>query len=413
MARTRQLQQGQERGAAMRKYINVALLMLGLGLGSARPALAEIYFFQQIDVPGGTDVFATGINDSGTIVGYFTDVDGRERGFLLSGGGPSPYTVSGSRHTELWKINNSGAMVGVFSDTNGTHGFLRSGGGVTTIDVHPAVSTFAYGVNNANKVVGTSLDLNYRHQGYLWNGAFTKLSPGLVTGINDGGWMVGIDPGGESILWAATNTRTFIIPFMFSGSNRTEAYDINNVNSIVGFFENSRPHGFLTRARGHSAVDPPLQIDVPGSVMTIAYGVNNANEIVGGFSRNGVTHYGFLARPLHTRTPTHINLGNSIPSQQTTHVTFFSTADFDATSILPDTVRFGVLDIPGPVPSGATPVQVDVEDVNHDDTLDLVLFFDPQDTGLQCSDTTASLIGQLDDGQVFGGAEKVKVKCEQ
>jgi hypothetical protein len=45
--------------------------------------------------------------------------------------------------------------------------------------------------------------------------------------------------------------------------------------------------------------------------------------------------------------------------------------------------------------------------------LDLVLFFDPQDTGLQCSDTTASLTGQLDDGQVFGGVEKVKVKCSQ
>jgi probable HAF family extracellular repeat protein len=207
---------------------------------------------------------------------------------------------------------------------------------------------------------------------------------------------------------------TFTAAFKFPGSDSTRALGINKADQIVGnFIKATQSHSFLAQASPAGTVGSFLQLDFPGSLGTSANGINTAGKIVGAFADRNRREHGFLARPLQAHLPIHVKLSSVFPNQKPLRITFFSTDDFDATAILPDTVRFGVLDIPGPVPSGATPVQVDVEDVNHDDTLDLVLFFDPQDTGLQCSDTTASLIGQLDDGQVFGGAEKVKVKCEQ
>ena len=65
---------------------------------------------------------------------------------------------------------------------------------------------------------------------------------------------------------------------------------------------------------------------------------------------------------------------------------FFSTADFDVTSILPETVRFGVLDI-SRIPSDAQSTQIVMKDINPDGVLDLVLWFSRQESGLTCDST--------------------------
>jgi hypothetical protein len=79
-----------------------------------------------IDVPGGSDTFAGGINSAGQIVGLFFDGSGVGHGFLDTGGVFTPIDAPGAPATQAFGINATGETVGVFSDSDGTHGFLAT-----------------------------------------------------------------------------------------------------------------------------------------------------------------------------------------------------------------------------------------------------------------------------------------------
>ena len=84
-----------------------------------------------------------------------------------------------------------------------------------------------------------------------------------------------------------------------------------------------------------------------------------------------------------------------------------TTANFDATTIDPLTVKFG--------PNGATEShgRGHIEDVDNDGDQDLVLHFKTQETGISCGETSASLIGETIDGQMIEGADSIKtVGCK-
>jgi hypothetical protein len=65
------------------------------------------------------------------------------------------------------------------------------------------------------------------------------------------------------------------------------------------------------------------------------------------------------------------------------------------------TVRFGATG------TEANPVRLVVEDVNGDGFSDLLLFFNIQDTGIQCRETSASLTGKTVSGQVIEGSDAI------
>ena len=76
--------------------------------------------------------------------------------------------------------------------------------------------------------------------------------------------------------------------------------------------------------------------------------------------------------------------------------------DFDATTVDPVSVGFG--------PNGATETHGHghVQDVDDDGDLDLVLHFRTRETGIQCGDTEASLIGESFDGQGIEGTDAIQ-----
>jgi hypothetical protein len=82
-------------------------------------------------------------------------------------------------------------------------------------------------------------------------------------------------------------------------------------------------------------------------------------------------------------------------------VAILTTDTFDATTVQAGSVRFGATG------SEAAPVRVAVEDVNNDGRADLLLFFNTQDTGIQCRDTSASLTGKTVSGQVIEGSDTI------
>jgi probable HAF family extracellular repeat protein len=119
------------------------LIALGLIVGLAGDANAQsTYSFTTLDVPGASfpgPIVATGINDSGQIVGYYPAADGTYHGFLLSDGNYTTLDVPGWSDTFASGINDSGQIVGYYGDSNvyyayPSHGFLLDQGSYTTLN---------------------------------------------------------------------------------------------------------------------------------------------------------------------------------------------------------------------------------------------------------------------------------------
>lgn len=176
-----------------------------------------------LDVPGASETFALGINDSGLVVGYwdlldadfnslaiygFTWKDGSfidtqinypgaagsglfginargdlsgvwvpdlngpvEHGFACPKGGqcfsfdaPVPGTVL----TQADEINANGEIVGIYIGTDEVwHGFLFSGANFTSIDIPGSTGTGPYGINSAGQIVGKYFTADGDTHGFL------------------------------------------------------------------------------------------------------------------------------------------------------------------------------------------------------------------------------------------------------
>ena len=95
-------------------------------------------------------------------------------------------------------------------------------------------------------------------------------------------------------------------------------------------------------------------------------------------------------------------------SDKDINVAIFSVNGFDATSVDPNTVRFGATGME------AAPIHIAMRDVDGDGHFDMVLTFEIQNTGIQCGNTSASLTGQTFQGLSIIGSSPIKtVQCKQ
>jgi hypothetical protein len=105
---------------------------------------------------GGLTMAGRGINKAGDIVGWFQDANGVQRGFTDIGGTFTQVDYPGNQAvTVLEGINDSGLIVGQYTDSSSViHSFeLSKAGKFKEIKVPNAVSfTQAFGVNNAGWV---------------------------------------------------------------------------------------------------------------------------------------------------------------------------------------------------------------------------------------------------------------------
>jgi uncharacterized membrane protein len=160
---------------------------------STGKAAAPSYTFTNVDFPGAVSTNASGINDSGQIVGtYYTNpAGGPIHGFLLSGGAYTSIDFPNAAQTEANGINASGQIVGVYFDTNlcgncygVEHPFLLSGGVYTALPEAPGSmpgTTQAWAINTSGQIVGLYVDSCFcRTHGFL-------LSGGVFTVIDDPG----------------------------------------------------------------------------------------------------------------------------------------------------------------------------------------------------------------------------------
>src|SRR5215469_10479957 len=98
--------------------------------GGVETAFADtIYSFTTIDGPGANGITAaSGINDSGQIVGYFQDAV-QFHGFLATGGSLTIFdNPAEGWWTEAFGISNNGQIVGITFPDFFAEGFVYTGG---------------------------------------------------------------------------------------------------------------------------------------------------------------------------------------------------------------------------------------------------------------------------------------------
>ncbi len=210
------------------------------------PATDSYTTFQAPDADlasGGTLGF--GLNDAGAVVGAYYDQDGFVHGYLRDGsGGFTAIDVPGGSDTQAIGINLKGAVVGTFDDGTGEHGFLRSpGGSYTQIDVPGATTTDAYGINASGTIVGTQIR-NGQTEGFVRTkkGVFTtyimqSYTGTFLWGVNKAGSLVGwvTDAQGvHSLTWPKGDRKN---PKVFDpkGWPNSQATGITDKSVVAGF----------------------------------------------------------------------------------------------------------------------------------------------------------------------------------
>jgi len=111
--------------------------------------------------------------DGGVITGLYTDMTGKSRSYIISGGTFTPFDVPGGIATSAWDMNPSGEIVGVYADVKSkVHGFLMTRGEFFTIDYpqEGVQATQAFGINPQGDVVGSYRDSAGVTHGFLLTG---------------------------------------------------------------------------------------------------------------------------------------------------------------------------------------------------------------------------------------------------
>jgi probable HAF family extracellular repeat protein len=252
-----------------------------------------------------------GINDSGTIVGYFgsgADAAHPNKGYAIN----SPYSpisfadknFPGSVQTQVIGVNKAGVKVGFYVDAAGaTHGFVRRGTSWRSVNFpgttsKPMVNQLL-GINAKGIAAGFWNDAKDQAHGYLFNtrtGRFSSLrvpvSASAVTAasVNDQNEVVGFFTAGKNtkaFIWRGHSFRSVSLG---NGTN-TQALGVNDEGAVVGSFVDLQGHtqGFLWSGGRAQAVE------VPAATSTVVNGLNDKGEMVGFYTGAGDRTLGFLA----------------------------------------------------------------------------------------------------------------------
>jgi uncharacterized membrane protein len=119
-------------------------------------------------IPEGMSMHNGATPDGKLIVGLFTDMDNKAKGYFLDRGRFTPFEVPGAAATSGWDINQAGVAVGVFRDSGGGfHGFWYNGQTFGSVDVPGATATRVFGINAAGDMVGAFVDGASRTHGFV------------------------------------------------------------------------------------------------------------------------------------------------------------------------------------------------------------------------------------------------------
>ena len=299
------------------KWIASSVLSAFLALISltARPALAQV--FATIDFPaeGASNTSPGGINNSGQIVGSYTDANEMTHCFLLSAGMYSSIDFPGAPSTVCAGINNSGQIVGSYTDVNNlNHGFLLSNatnGTFTSFD-DPSLpnGTFGVQVDDFGHIVGFGYDATGNVHGFL----LSKISGGTYTPIDfpdpnttftepldmnfNGTIIVGayaLSSFPKHTSQGFTDINGAFTSVTYPESISTALNGVSNGGQVAGSYLLSSDecgfgfcHAFLQNGTTFTTED------FPGAVATFAANINDQGQVVGVYVDGNNVFHGYL-----------------------------------------------------------------------------------------------------------------------
>jgi hypothetical protein len=163
--------------------------------------------FMSVDHKGTKFNQLLGQNDHAQAAGFFNskaDGTGTNTGYVFDELGQNifaTYNFANATSVQVTGVNNLGTLCGFWIDTTGaTHGFTLVLGRFTSLDFPGGSNTQAFGLNNVNQVVGTYLDGAGVLHGFVYNMIGNKwesiddpngIGSTFINGINDKGQAVG------------------------------------------------------------------------------------------------------------------------------------------------------------------------------------------------------------------------------
>lgn len=229
---------------------------------------------------------AEDVNNSGTLVGYYYDGEGTYHGFTGKAGKLTSFVFSDANGQDTFakSISNNGDIVGSTSNavTGGRHGFLLSKGKFTQIDVPflNAEETYVTDINDSGQIVGYYYDGSY-HGFVDDHGVFTKVDyPGLhdtyLNGINNAGVIVGYSFTGSAV------QQSFTTSFDATSKSNTASFASNSKGVTVALTYTGSDHYGGTVSGADTAVSFYDVANVIGSKYNDAITGSDANNILTG-----------------------------------------------------------------------------------------------------------------------------------
>lgn len=137
--------------------VNQHALTVSGGPSFTTPAFTDINAL----LPANFNSQATGVNNAGTVVGFYQPTSTTFTGFEDIAGMISSITFPGSVDTQALGVNDLGQIVGDYTLADGDmFGFLDTGGVFTTLDPFSSTAVTINGINDNGRVVGFYVDAN-------------------------------------------------------------------------------------------------------------------------------------------------------------------------------------------------------------------------------------------------------------
>jgi hypothetical protein len=246
---------------------------------------ATTYTAVDLGTIGSSRIVATGLNDSGQVIGHYFTTGNSTRAFMTGANGVGMTTLSFDRATG---INSSGQVAGAA-------GYVTGPNGVGKIFVPDAYHIYA--INDAGQVAGDRSFID-EWGGFGDRAIFSGPNYTSLTDLGDNAftWGAAINASGQVLVKTGPFQQAFFTgpngvgqTMLGSfGGNHTEGADINDAGVVVGAAQagpNEYYQAFIAGADGVL-----VRLGSLGSAndgVSFAAGINNAGQIVGSSSYEG------------------------------------------------------------------------------------------------------------------------------
>ena len=265
------------------------------------------YTFESIEVEGVQFLAVTASSDFEDYAGYTKNADGKTVGFTIIDGVFTTYDFPGSKNTVFYALGNNGQAAGHYQTNDGKyHGVVLENGELRQYDFPDAVETEIYGISDATgALTGNYIDASGVRHGF--SGDLIIDPPGAIETYADFASSRGVvggsyvDADGIYHGYARIPTGDFITTELPGMANREY------------FFVHSLTDSSVIVARAKAVRDVPrtyvgafgalYEVQFPGAVSTEGWNINQDDSVVGYYDTADGRRRGFIAKPVTDDEP--------------------------------------------------------------------------------------------------------------